>query len=87
MPDENREFYDWEQDKIREWFEEMYSDKVCPVCGGSGWEMYSRMPLLEFKWVTPLFPVHCKNCGYTRFHNAMIATRGEIKIPRDGGTS
>ena len=25
MPDENREFYDWEQDEIRKWFNNQYA--------------------------------------------------------------
>ena len=87
MPDANREFYDWEEDEIKEWIKKTYKNVICPVCETSShWESYTKIPLLEFKWVTPIFPVMCTKCGYLNFHCGANLTL-KIKIPREGGTT
>lgn len=89
MPDENREFYEFEEEDIKEWFKNNYegsSPVICPVCKSTDrWGLNSKIPLIELKGISPLFPVWCLQCGYIHFHNGTVACG--IKIPRDGGTT
>ena len=89
MPDKNFEFYEWEEDEIKEWFKQNYEDKsvLCPVCKRDKWTLWGKTPLLEFKQISPVFPVICETCGYMNFHQALYSHGGQIKIPREGGTT
>ena len=56
MPDENREFYEFEEEDIREWFKNNYegsSPVICPVCKSTDrWGLNSKIPLIELKGIS-----------------------------------